>query len=69
MTIPEMTISSVGFHISTTRRMIILPSQLLPHNIYNRKDIPDVSILTTICDVARPVAKEIVYSGLGPCAK
>ena len=57
---PEMTISSVGFHISTTRRMIILPSQLLPHNIYNRKDIPDVSILTTICDVARSVAKEIL---------
>ena len=39
--------------------MVILPSELLPHNVYNQNVISEAATILAISDVSRSIAKEM----------
>ena len=57
---PDITVTSHGINISEKQRMIILPSDLLPHNVYNENKTPEETTTSAICDVAHSIAKKVL---------
>ena len=56
---PDISFGALGIHIATNRRMVILPSELLPHNVYNQNVISEAATILAISDVSRSIAKEM----------
>ena len=56
---PDISFGALGIHIATNRRMVILPSELLPHNVYNQNVISEAA---TILAISGPLLRKcLIY--------